>query len=343
MNHRRLRFLSVIVAVLAALVLAACSTPARDLPPGLYAEIKTNKGEIVVRLEPEYAPMTVMNFVGLAEGTIENSFRDASPYYDGLTFHRVVPDFVIQGGDPQGNGQGGPGYQFPTETHPELLHDSEGVVAMANSGPDTNGSQFYITLGPTPHLDGGYNVFGRVTQGIEVVQEIGEGDVIRSVEIIRSGEEAERYTASTDDFFAMVDEVEAKREAEAQAELQAQIDAVTAELPGTVQFGETRMLLSPLEEGRGTPPEKGDRVSVHYTFSTLDGRVLDDTRARNEPHEFVYLENRVIQGLELAIGTMAPGAELVAIVPPELAFGEQGLGPALPPNSYVVFEVERLQ
>ncbi len=338
-----LRYTSIIGAILVAFVLAACSTPASDLPPGRYAEIKTNKGDIVIRLEPEYAPMTVMNFVGLAEGTIENTFRDGSPYYDGLTFHRVVPEFVIQGGDPEGTGQGGPGYQFPTETHPELLHDSEGVVAMANSGPDTNGSQFYITLGPTPHLDGGYNVFGRVTQGIEVVQEIEQGDVIRSVEIIRSGEDAERYTATTEDFFAMVEEVEAEREAEAAAALQAQIDAVTADLPGTVPFGETRMLLGPLEAGRGAPPERGDRVSVHYTFSTLDGRVIDDTRARNEPHEFVYLENRIIEGLELAIGTMAPGAELVAIVPPELAFGEQGLGPALPPNSYVVFEIERLE
>jgi peptidylprolyl isomerase len=338
--------LNIFTRILSALPLAVvlgCSTPARDLPPGLYAEIKTNKGDIVIRLEPDKAPMTVMNFVGLAEGTIENSFRDGRPYYDGLTFHRVVPDFVIQGGDPEGTGSGGPGYRFPTETHPELLHDSEGVVAMANSGPDTNGSQFYITMAPTPHLDGGYNVFGRVTQGMDVVTEVEQGDVIRSVEIIRAGEQAESYSATTEAFNEMITEVRERREAEAAAQVQAQIDTVTSQLPGTVQFGDTRMLLSPLEAGAGDPPARGDTVVVHYSFATLDGTVIDNTRVRGEPHEFVYLETRVIEGLELAIGTMAPGARVVAIIPPELAFGEQALGPALPPNSHVVFEIERIR
>lgn len=335
------RFCAICIIALAAL-LTGCSTPARDLPDGLYAIMDTAKGEIVIELEPELAPVTVMNFVGLAEGTIDNDFRPDRPFYDGLVFHRVEPGFVIQGGDPEGNGSGGPGYRFATETHPELLHDSEGVVAMANSGPDTNGSQFYITMDATPFLDGSYNVFGQVIEGMDVVREIEVGDVIRSVEIVRSGEEASGYEASTELFATAREELAAEREAAAAAALEEALAAATADLPNLVEFGETRMLLSLIEQGVGDTPQSGDEITVHYSFSTLSGEVLDDTRARGEPFTFTYEEQRILPGLEMAIGTMRTGAELVAIIPPELAWGSQGLPPALPPDSFVVFEVERL-
>lgn len=161
---------------------------------GLYAELATSKGDIYIKLEPTLAPVTTANFVGLAEGTIENNARKlGEPFYDGLIFHRVVPNFVVQGGDPMGNGYGGPGYKFKTEVHGDLRHDRAGTVAMANSGPNTNGSQFYITHVPTPHLDGGYNVFGYVVSGMDVVNAIVQGDKIKKVTIIRIGKEAKDF------------------------------------------------------------------------------------------------------------------------------------------------------
>jgi peptidyl-prolyl cis-trans isomerase A (cyclophilin A) len=165
---------------------------------GLYAEIETNKGLIVVVLALEKAPMTVANFVGLAEGTIKNSAKEeGKPYFDGMVFHRVVPDFVIQTGDPKGDGSGGPGYTFPNEIHPDLKHDGPGILAMANRGPHTNGSQFYLTLKATPHLDGGYSVFGKVIQGLEVMNQIKQGDTIESVKIYRTGKAAKKFKPNT--------------------------------------------------------------------------------------------------------------------------------------------------
>jgi len=158
-----------------------------SLPNGLYAEIKTERGLIVCQLELEKAPMTVSNFVGLAEGTLQVNGKAGKKFYDGLTFHRVEPGFVIQGGDPNGDGSGGPGYAFPNETRGDLLHDAAGVLAMANAGPDTNGSQFYITMRAAPWLNGGYNVFGHVVQGMEVVKAVKPGDHMISVRIIRVG------------------------------------------------------------------------------------------------------------------------------------------------------------
>ncbi|MBO6516530.1 MAG: peptidylprolyl isomerase [Bacteroidia bacterium] len=168
-----------------------------DLQDGLYAEIITSKGDIYIKLEPELAPLTTANFVGLAEGTIENNAKElGQPYFNGMVWHRVVPNFVIQGGDPMGNGYGGPGYRFKTEVHADLSHDKAGTVAMANSGPNTNGSQFYITHTPTPHLDGGYNVFGYVINGMEVVNSIAQGDSINEVNIIRVGKDAKAFDAA---------------------------------------------------------------------------------------------------------------------------------------------------
>ncbi len=330
---------------LSALILSlvACGTPARDLPEGLYAEIITSKGDIVVRLETERAPLTVMNFVGLAEGTIENEPAPGKPFYDGLSFHRVEPGFVIQGGDPNGDGTGGPGYQFPNETHPELRHDRPGVVAMANSGPDTNGSQFYITMAPTPHLDGGYNVFGEVVEGMEIVSQIEAGDRIREVSILRYGSQAEDYEATDEAFGSLVEAVYEDRE---EQRLQAQQDMIAAmrdRWPNATEYNDTGMLLAEIEPGVGEPPREGDEIALHIVFSLPDGRQLDSTRDRGEPQQFTYLRDRLIRGLEVAAGTMLVGERTVAIVPPELAFGAAGLQPAIAPNSYVVFDIERLR
>lgn len=192
------RFVFLLLSAGAIFLFAACgeSDEPKSLPDGLYAKIVTNQGEILCRLEYQKAPMTVANFVGLAEGEIPNTHKgEGEPYFDGLTFHRVVPNFVIQGGDPLANGLGGPGYYFNNETHPELPHNVAGTLSMANAGPNTNGSQFFITHRATPELDNGYSVFGYVVDGMVTVFKIKQGDTIQSVKIIRKGSEAENFDA----------------------------------------------------------------------------------------------------------------------------------------------------
>jgi len=203
-------FLQILLgAIIATDGLATLATAAEEkskLPDGLYAEMDTSKGKIVLFLEFEKTPLTVANFVGLAEGTKNYSTdggppkAQGKPYYDGLKFHRVIAHFMIQGGDPQGNGRGGPGYRFRNEIVPSLKHDRAGILAMANAGPDTNGSQFYITHEEVSRLDGGYTVFGHVVEGQDVVNKIAVGDTIQTVKIIRVGDKAKAFKGDESDF-----------------------------------------------------------------------------------------------------------------------------------------------
>lgn len=203
------RILSPLLLFIHVLALTACTQIGDfmqkiSLDDGLYAEITTNRGAILVKLTMEETPMTVANFVGLAEGIIKNQAKEAGvPYYNGLLFHRVISkangdaqDFMIQGGDPTGTGSGDPGYRFADEFHPALKHDSPGVLSMANSGPGTNGSQFFITIVETPWLDNKHTVFGHVVEGMEIVNTSMTGDVMQTVKIIRIGNAAENFDAA---------------------------------------------------------------------------------------------------------------------------------------------------
>lgn len=178
---------------------------------GLYVEMETTKGMIVLHLDFEKAPMTVCNFVGLAEGKIKNSAKPlGTPYYNGLKFHRVIADFMIQSGDPSGTGAGGPGYTFPDEFNPVLRHNKGGIISMANRGPGTNGSQFFITHKPTPWLDDRHSVFGETIEGKDVVNKIEQGDSIKTIRIIRVGEKAKNFKADNDAFNKMIEQYDQK-------------------------------------------------------------------------------------------------------------------------------------
>ena len=302
---------------------------------GLYAKFTTTKGEITILLTHDKTPGTVGNFVGLTEGTQENKEKDRGiPYYNGLKFHRVIPDFMIQGGCPQGSGMGGPGYQFEDEFHPELRHDTAGVLSMANAGPGTNGSQFFITHGPTPWLDDKHTVFGKVTDGQSVVDTIAQGDTIESVEIMRIGAEAKNFDAQT----AFI-QFEADKQKRMEAQKAAQAAALAEITEGFTQT-ESGLFYSIEEKGKGEQPQKGNTVKVHYKGELLDGTVFDSSFKRNQPIEFSIGVGQVIPGWDEGIALLTKGAKATLIIPSDLAYGSAGAGGVIPPNATLKFEVE---
>jgi peptidylprolyl isomerase len=320
-------------------LLAGCAGEYPDLEDGLYAELETSKGTILIELAYERAPLTVTNFVGLAEGTIDSNQPDGEPFYDGLTFHRVVEDFVIQTGDPKGDGTGGPGYEFPNEIDQSLNHDGPGVVSMANSGPDTNGSQFFITRGPAPWLDGRYSVFGEVVEGQDVVDAIEEGDTLETVEIIRKGEAAREFESDQAAFESRLAEVREKRSEDQRRTVAQQLSYVERNWPDAEDAGDgMRYVIK--EEGSGPSPERGDTVSVHYTGYLLNGMPFESTENRGEPVEFVVGRGNVIEGWDRTLLDMNVGEERTVIIPPNLAYGSRGARGVVPPNSFLVLDVE---
>jgi cyclophilin family peptidyl-prolyl cis-trans isomerase len=313
----------------------------QNLPDGLYAKFTTTRGEIIVSLFYQQTPMTVANFVGLAEGTMQlgaGAERQDKPYYKGLTFHRVIDDFMIQGGCPLGSGTGGPGYNFPDEIVPELRHDKPGILSMANAGPNTNGSQFFITHGPTPWLDGKHTVFGEVVQGQDVVNTIRQGDVILSLEILRVGGDAEDFATGQQAFEQYRDELDERRQARLEAAQEAQRIKLEVLYAGAITT-DSGLKYIVTEPGEGDTPTNGTRVTVHYTGKFLDDRVFDSSVSRGKPIVFEVGTGRVIKGWDEALLTMKKGEKRTLIIPPELAYGASGRGP-IPPNSVLVFDVE---
>ncbi|MHA7057878.1 peptidylprolyl isomerase [Aquimarina sp. M1] len=302
---------------------------------GLYAKFNTSKGSILVNLEYTKTPGTVGNFVGLAEGNIENkAIPQGKPYYNGLKFHRVIPDFMIQGGDPQGTGAGGPGYQFDDEIHPDLKHDEPGVLSMANAGPGTNGSQFFITHVETAWLDGKHTVFGKVVEGQDVVNAIAQGDAIDTIEIIRVGEEAERFNAV--ETFRQFNGAKAEREAAAKKEAEQLLEELAAGFDKT----DSGLRYKIIQKGDGAQAEKGKTVSVHYKGSLTDGTVFDSSFKRNQPIDFSLGMGQVIAGWDQGIALLQVGDKARFVIPPSLGYGEHGAGGVIPPNATLIFDVE---
>ncbi len=338
------KLLKVTLAIIAAIavapmfVLFAAPVEAGELAPGLYARIETTKGTIVCQLFYQDTPMTVANFVGLAEGKLDTSTKKGQPFYDGIVFHRVIGDFMIQGGDPTGTGTGGPGYQFADEIRPNLKHDTPGILSMANAGPGTNGSQFFISHVPTPHLDGKHTVFGKVVQGQDVVNAIAKGDKMTKVTILRVGPDAEKFQVDQKTFEKLQ-----KSEAAAGPALSAEEKKRGKDIRKHEKEAETTksgLKYVVLAKGKGAKPRPGQEIEANYTGMFMDGRIFDTSIGRG-PFTFNVGKGMVIKGWDEALGEMKVGEKRALIVPADLAYGKQGAGGVIPPNATLYFEVER--
>jgi FKBP-type peptidyl-prolyl cis-trans isomerase len=273
--------------------------------------------------------------VGLAEGQLENSARPmGKPYYDGLKFHRVIPDFMIQGGCPQGQGTGGPGYNFDDEFHPNLKHDKPGVLSMANAGPGTNGSQFFITHIPTNWLDGKHTVFGHVVEGQDVVDAVEGNDALESIEIIRVGEAAEKWNAI--EAFRTFEGSRAKRIEEQKRMAEEALEKLAAGFQKT----ESGLRYQIIQKGNGTQAEKGKKVSVHYQGALENGQVFDSSYKRKQPIDFTLGMGQVIEGWDEGIALLQVGDKARFVIPSYLGYGSRGAGGVIPPDATLVFDVE---
>ncbi len=328
---------------------------------GLFAELQTNMGNILIQLEFEKTPLTVANFVGLAEGTKNSNKAEGTPFYNGVIFHRIIKGFMIQGGDPDGTGMGGPGYKFPDEFHPDLKHSGPGILSMANAGPGTNGSQFFITHAPTPHLDGRHTVFGHVVGGMDVVDAIAsvktggqdrpvEPVVMEKVVIKRIGEKAEAFKCDQASFDSLLKshkerQMAAMKERDkelfegAKTDTEKYLGELEKSHPGKIKTTESGLKYVVVKEGSGEKPKAGSNIKVHYTGKFVDGRKFDSSVDRGQPIEFPVGMGRVIEGWDEALLDMKKGEKRILVIPYDLAYGENGRGP-IPPYATLVFDVE---
>ena len=302
---------------------------------GLFATLSTSKGEIKIELEFEKTPGTVGNFVGLSLGLINNSIKPlGEAYYNGLKFHRVINDFMIQAGCPLGTGTGDPGYKFDDEFHNELKHDRPGVISMANAGPSTNGSQFFITHLETPWLDNKHTVFGNVIDGMDVVNSISQNDEIISVKINAVGDKAKAFDAAKafEDFNkSKADRIKKEKENELK---------MLKDLSKGFSKTSSGLLYKFEKENNSHKPSNGNKVKVHYKGMLLDGTVFDSSFKRNQPIEFTLGVGQVIKGWDEGISLLGIGDKASFIIPSDLAYGAAGAGGVIPPNATLVFEVE---
>ena len=368
---KKLRFLFICTVLLGMI---SCKEDYPDLKDGMYAEFNTSKGTFLARLNYKTTPITVANFVALAEGnhSMVDSLHKGKKFYDGLIFHRVIKDFMIQGGDPTGTGSGDPGYKFPDEIVDSLQFDKKGILAMANAGPNTNGSQFFITLKETPWLNGKYTIFGEVVKGQEVVDSIGTvktgpGDKpvvdvkINNVNIIRKGKEAKDFDANKI-FEDKLADVKKEQEEMSQRQAAAKEDAKQkfASFKEDAKKLESGLQIYYIKKGEGPQPKTGDIVKVDYAGYFQDGTLFDTSmedlavksgafsQQRKDQIGYVPMEMpygpdaKVIPGFKEGLQQMKVGDKVVLYIPSHLAYGERGAGGVIPPNTDLIFQIEML-
>ncbi len=361
---------------MASAALSASARPREQqqaYPDGLYAELKTTKGVIVLQLEFEKTPMTVANFVGLAEGTIENKALPAgAPFFDGSVFHRVVPGHVIQAGMPKAQ-ERGPGYTIPNEIVPGLNHGRAGMLGMANSGPHTNSSQFYITLGDRSYLDGNYTVFGHVVAGMDVVNAIVQGDAIERVTIVRVGAKAKAFKSDNATFRALVQQAQARVKADEERKAREEAATIAAKWPKAVPLqvqaapgsrplppDAPPVLFVVLRQGEGDRAQPGQKLKATYKGQFLDGRSFCSSSDEGkpmagdaaQPFDYEAGKTRTTPGLDAALLDMRKGERRIVIVRGPHGYGTSGFYAkekpgekrfVISPNTTLVYEVEILE
>ncbi|OWR14220.1 peptidylprolyl isomerase [Chryseobacterium sp. VAUSW3] len=330
------------------------------LKDGLYANFQTSKGNMIVKFEDKKAPVTVANFVGLAEGKIENKAKAKGvPYYDGTIFHRVIKDFMIQGGDPKGTGMGDPGYKFDDEKN-DLQHSGKGILSMANSGPNTNGSQFFITEVATPWLDGRHTIFGEVVNGKEVIDSIANVEkgpqdkpktdiVLEKVSVFTKGDEYKNYDAAAifnegkgkiqENNKAATAKIEADKKKKAE-EFAANQQKLVDDLKAGMQVTPSGLYYKITKTTDGIAPQRGDEVAVHYAGKLVDGTEFDSSFKRNQPIDIPIGVGQVIKGWDEGIMLLKEGEAATLLIPSDLGYGSAGAGGVIPPNAWLIFDVE---
>ncbi|MCG2612517.1 peptidylprolyl isomerase [Flavobacterium sp. SM15] len=347
--------------ILLNLTFTSCEKQYDKLPDGLYANIETVKGNVLVALEYKKTPVTVANFVSLAEG--KNPFVNAKykgrPFYDGLKFHRVINHFMVQGGDPEGTGNGNPGYKFKDEFDESLSHNKEGILSMANAGPNTNGSQFFITHNPTPHLDGMHTIFGHVVEGMDVVNSIEMNDEIVHVTIIRRGKDANQFDAAKvfKNYYEK-EAIELKKIEEKYAQVKKDKVAEFEVLKQKATKTESGLKYAFIKKSNNPKPVVGTEVLFSYSGYFTNGDLFDtnytevakafgkydinrDRQGGYVPFPFTYGNKQgLIPGFIEGIEKMAVGDKVVLFIPSYLAYGERGAQGVIPPNTDLIFEME---
>ncbi|MFC2441391.1 MAG: peptidylprolyl isomerase [Capnocytophaga ochracea] len=369
---RRLNFIALLSAMFVFFSCNSQKKAYKDLGDGLFADIETTQGNIIVKLNYKETPVTVANFVTLAEG--KNTFVKAEykgkPFYNGTIFHRVIKDFMIQGGDPTGTGMGEPGYRFEDEIVPTLKHDKKGILSMANAGPATNGSQFFITQVPTPHLDGRHTVFGETVKGLEVIDAIAntktvmndkpEKDIkINKITIIANGKDAKNFNAVKvfEDYFKEINKREREREAKTKAAAAKFLEEVKVQEPQAKALP-SGVKIFKLVDGKGKQPNHTHQVMVNYAGYLKNGTLFDSNVKEIEEAYGKYNSLReqqggyqafpmpyntsaqLIPGFRDALLTMKVGDKIRVFIPAALGYGERGAGDVIPPNSDLIFDIE---
>ncbi|MCR5698085.1 MAG: peptidylprolyl isomerase [Treponemataceae bacterium] len=337
------KWLLIVAFAVLTIIEGVCSPMSADLEAikgrdGVFAVMETSSGNIVLELFYKEVPLTVTNFVGLAEGTLDAA--KGKPFYDGLKFHRVIADFMIQGGDPLGNGTGGPGYKFPDEFVEGLIFDKPGKLAMANSGANTNGSQFFITHVPTDWLNYKHTIFGEVVKGQDVVDSVKQGDKIVKVTIVRQGSDAENFTATQSDFDKLQQDVTFENWRKEKAALAKLIDGC--------EMTKSGIYYKINKKGKGDKPSKGQTVTTEYVGKLTNGQIFDASKhfhpQGHGPLTFKVGAGEMIPGFDEMVLDMKVGEIRYMLLPPELAYGARGIPQAgIPGNARLIFEVERVK
>ena len=338
----------------------SCNMSQKNNNDTIYASIETSKGIIKTQLFFNLTPVTVANFISLAEGEnkeVSDQYK-GKKYYNGITFHRVIPDFMIQGGDPTGTGSGSPGYNFKDEFVDELKHDSAGILSMANAGPGTNGSQFFITHKETPWLDGAHTVFGNVVEGQDIVDKIEQGDSIINIEIIRQGNSAKKFNAPKIFTNHFKEEEKRKKEKEKALEkLKKDVSKIHSDLKKKSTETETGLKFFINEKGDGDMVDENKVILTHYAVYFEDGNLLD-TSILEVAEKFNMFDNRraqaggyspieakvgakdmMIQGFKEGLKLLKTGDKASLFLPYYLAYGETE-SRGIPAKSNLIFEVE---